>query len=262
MAEDGVMPEGSVPSRRKDHHVEAQWNRENAREIMREAHGRFEESVEFVPDEFAQPQKPASAHVALASAHYSLVKRYRKPWLLPIAAWHLWWAAVHARKAERIGLVNFDQVDVVSTILFQAPWWLGGSFGKAYRLVDIALTCVKPAGWPEMIPHTRALLEISCGKMDLAVGRRVGANTLDRAERHIREAISLRGEILNEPDQLMAQRQWCRVASAAGLFLWDNFSGEIGLEGLELVAEAAELAREVSSDQFVKIMQECSKRGV
>lgn len=249
-----------------DAHREAIWKRADVHEIMREARLRFDMVMNpgkyFRGGSFPNEAKKASAHVELASAHYSLVKRYRKPWLLHVAAWHMWRAVVHARKAEHLGLVNFDQVDVVSTILFQAPWWLGGSFGKAYRLVDIALTCVKPTGWPEMVPHTRALLEIGCGKMDLAVGRRVGANTMDRAERHFRQAISLREEILNEPDQLMAKRQWCRVASAAGFFLWDNFGGEVGLEGLQLVTEAAELAREVSPDQFAKIMQECRKRGV
>ncbi|MBX4195804.1 hypothetical protein KW796_02530 [Candidatus Parcubacteria bacterium] len=244
---------------------EAIWNRGDAREIMREARRRFR--VLMRDSEFEHTPDP---HVALASTHYSLVKRYKK--FDPRAIWHAWRAAKHANAAANLDAVSHyknitpDQADVLSTILTKVPKPLGGSLSRARSIARVALHRAE-----EMLPHTYAFLILRLAEIDLALGFAKGV-VLDK---YIR-AKSLKESVLSEEDKVMAKRQWCRIASAIGLFYIDILEEDVGryaddritCEGEELLVEALRLSREVldgrqlSRDQELKILIELRNRGI
>ncbi|MEK7112355.1 MAG: hypothetical protein AAB875_03425, partial [Patescibacteria group bacterium] len=129
-----------------DEHRKMIWQRGDARQIMREARRRFSS---------LSPQ----SQVALASAHYSLVKRYWSWWQWPLALWHMWRAWANANMAvtlvdDPVRLTS-DQIDVVTTIWIKSPGFLR-DLRRAEHLLTFALI-EKPA----MKPHTNALMLIT-----------------------------------------------------------------------------------------------------
>jgi hypothetical protein len=230
-----------------DEHKDDIWQRRSAREIMREARRRFAESVEFIPSEFEQPPKPASAHVALASAHYSLVKRYMKPrWKLPLAVWHLWRAAIHARMADKLGLQSYDQTDVVSTILVKAPRLLGGNLRRGEEIIMYALTSVSTTPEQEVMkPHTRVFLLIRLGEIDMKQSGDVRNATIyyKRAQQYV--------------EDITDEQQECRVLRSIGVFYIEHGDGfDEWQEGRFLLRNALKIARGVSQDQLEVIKAE------
>lgn len=223
-----------------DTHTEAIWNRGNAREIMREARKRFREEL--------AKGNHTSAHTALASAHYSLVKRYLSPAPIRVrhlAVWHMWRAAVHANEVRGSNL-DFDQVDVVSTILSKAPWWLGGDASTALSLVTRALINERDYGMP-MVPHTKAFFLIRRAEIYMKWGMHAiqVEGCYDAASRLL-------------PD-ITDERQKCRVLSAIGFFEFDTLGVNYGQQA---IAEALGIAHRVSRDQYDKILTEAWKRGM
>jgi hypothetical protein len=248
-----------------DQHKENIWHAKSARQIMKEARQRFsaDQEVEKNPGKYVIVMEPTtSAHVGLASTHYSLVKRYLAPeplWKRFLALWHMWRAAVHANKADQLGLKNADQVDVVSAILSKTPQWLGGNVVRAKLLIYKALA----SEFGKLNPHTRALLILSLAGIEHKEGMALDSYWV-RAR--YEEARNLKEEILSEPDNLMAKRQWIRIASTIGFYYLDLASylesgpNEHGFnvdalhyKGSDLILEALQLARKYSDDQVNKI---------
>ncbi|MBX4189043.1 hypothetical protein KW785_00425 [Candidatus Parcubacteria bacterium] len=257
-----------------DPHREAIWQREDARQIMNEARRQFEAQAHetTLVGRATAWSYPASAHVALASTHYSLVKRYMSPkWKVPLAVWHTRRAVVHAKAAISMGGLNFDQVDVVTKILSKAPSWLGGDRKAAQDLLLGAIGYV-PVAEPqdEMLAHTRALLLITLGEIE----EKMGATKLNVAKRYL-EAMFQRKLVFGESDKLMAMRQWVRIAAACGFWFYDH-RAELEVENeaaggsrllvsgfiVALLPEAYALAEELAEDQAEKIRAECQKRGL
>lgn len=207
---------------------------------------RFANSVEFYPDEPAQPPKPPSAHVALASAHYSLVKRYMSPkWKLPLAVWHLWRATSHARKADSLGLQNYDQMDVVSTILAKSPRLLGGALHYAHKILVEALYGVNVTARQEVMkPHTRALMLVSLGEIEMKLGAPLAAVRCYKSTEQVL------------PD-ITDERQKCRVMRSLGTFYVEHGEGfDEWQEGRFLLTDAIKIARVASYDQLEAIHTE------
>lgn len=250
-----------------DQHKDDIWQRGDARKIMREARVRFRRDLQVEKSPGAHlvllEQTPES-HVALASTHYSLVKRYLAPapiWMRPLAVWHMRRAVVHVKKADRLGFDNYDQVDVAATILTKAPWWLGGDINRALYLVEDALFNMEPLDeMPEMLPHTRSFLEIRMAEILMRKGR-----TPRQVARWYRSAYEREGEINSESDADMAWRQWVRIASDCGFFFYDH---GLGSEGQYLIRTALVMSRgkhgfgPSSLDQEKKILAEMHKRGL
>lgn len=188
-------------------------------------------------------ERIASAHVALASTHYSLVKRYKRA--DPRAIWHAWRAVEHARSTYKIWFSNYDQMDVVSTILSKVPRFLRGHAGLAYRVVELALVNAKPEGWEPMKPHTRAFLLIRRAEIETKLGKQAFM-----VEIYYDQARKLIPDITDE-------RQKCRILSAVGFFQFDSFGAN---RGWELIAAAIGIAHRVSKDQYEKILAEAGKR--
>lgn len=227
-----------------DAHKEAIWNRGNAREIMKGARFRFNTAGAGV-----SLDRAVEAHVALASTHYSLVKRYLSPapiWLRHLAVWHMWRAMVHAKLAFQYNVLDPDQTDVVSTILVKAPKWLGGDPHGATRLINKSLLSKK-----EMSPHTKAFLLIRYGDAGMKLGK-----PSTEVVKYYDEALRLEGTITDD-------RQRCRVLAAIAFFKIDHDPYlSSGISGTVLIREAAELAKKVSRDQYEKILVECKKRYI
>lgn len=232
-----------------DSHAEKIWQRGSARQIMEEARRRFR---------MDKWQDLTGAHVALASAHYSLVKRYLGSWWQrPLAAWHMWRAVLHAKKAHvlsgrtREGMLKANLADVVTRIYTVAPSWLGGDPRTAERLLEFTLD----SRYPEadfMKPHARALMLITLGDLKWRQGSTVAWEHYDKA-RELIPAI----EAEDSPDR---EKQLVRVMSAVGFFYYDHGHEELREEGEELINEAANLAGRHSADQFLKIGSEWAKR--
>jgi hypothetical protein len=215
------------------------------------------------------------AYVALASDHYSLIKRYNDSWWKkPLAVWHAWRAAANATAVITLRFVSqwsSDQVDVVSRILAKVPPQLGGDRIVALSLLNTVLYLkVDPA----MKPHTRALM--LCTLADI-----LPCTSPEEAVKRVeiyREAIAFRDQILAEPDKLMARRQWVRIASSVG-FRFIDFGDEeaagkhsdiiFSSPGCDLVKDALYYARwpqesgeDTSDDQRRAILEELQKRGL
>ena len=226
-----------------DKHGESIWNRGDARKIMREARKRFSSDTD-----------PVSAHCGLASAHYSLVKRYVRPapiWLWHLAIWHMWRAAVHAKRAHKLGLDKADQVDVVSRILLKVPRWLGGGPKLAAKIAQLALQYDAHNEQAEMLPHTRALL-----LMTLAECQERRGGSLRDGFSYCRQALDLEADIRKEKERRIALQQLCRVKKQAGAFYLRHPENIIDLGfGRHLLYEAELLAMDVSRDQLLEIHQ-------
>lgn len=231
-----------------DAHTEMIWQRGSARQIMREAHKRFQDTLE---------DSPEAARVALASAHYSVAKRYlRFWWQRPLAAWHMLQAASHAEivcELRDLGWFKFtaDQVDVIATILSKVPSWLGGNSERARRYLEDAL-------WRHddeypMKPHTRALMLITLGGIE---SRRVGVS---QAKEYYERARKLIPEIETEdsPDR---ERQLVRVMAGVAFFEYDHELEKYFAR--KMIGRARDLAEKVSPDQAEKIRAECLRRGI
>lgn len=225
-----------------DAHKEAIWNRGNAREIMKEARKRY-----------GGRSNSASFSTTLASTHYSLVKRYVAPapiWLRCLAVWHMWRAVVHVRKAHRLGSDSYSQLLVVAEILTRAPRWLGGSPRLAIQISEDALAYAAsaPNEMAEMVPHDEALFHVA-----LAQAREKNGTFLQDVEVGYRIAVSLKERILAEPDREMAEKQWVRIAFAAGIWYHTRNWRSYQRDGADLIREAHRLAESVSLDQLEKI---------
>ncbi len=227
---------------------------------MKEARMRFSRSFEHNGYNFSYP---TGAYVELASTHYSLVKRYISPapiWKRYLALWHMRKAVIHVRQAEMSGLSDYNQIDVVSTILRKAPRWLGGSPMRALQLIEKALgySDQAPNESAEMFPHTRALLLVGLGECELIIGLQ-----LTRAACRFDDALALENKIFAESDKEMAQRQWVRILFAVGIFFFDNpITRETKAKSVHCLTRARVLAKQSSFDQYKKISQECAKRGL
>jgi len=225
------------------------WQRGSARKIMRETRKWFRtNAIEDLP----------SAYIALASAHYSLVKRYvNRWWKKPLAVWHVWRAAWNVNIALAVAGGNtsrfgVDQIDVITTILAKAPSWLGGDCVCALSLLNSALYLNVPAG-DTMKPHTRALMLITLGDLEWNVGNS------ELARRHYDEARKLISaiEIEGSPDR---ELQLIRVLKKVGFFYFDDSYESDRYFGEKLLTRALELAREFSKDQTEEILAEWKKR--
>ncbi len=237
-----------------DANREAIWNRGKAKEIMWEA--RFQYEVTMLTEVRGEDK----AHTQLASAHYSLIKRYLSPaplWMRFLALWHMWRAVVHAKKVK--SFKDYNTVDVVSAIFAKAPRWFGDELlRKSHSLAYEALSGKK------MLPHTRAFLLIRCGETEIKLG-----SSLDEVRRYYEAAAQLKDSIVTETDGVMASRQWCRIAQSIGQYYWDlaekthKFSGEsLAFKGSMYMKEALVYARKYSPDQEMKILSELKRRNM
>lgn len=233
-----------------DKHGEAIWERKSPRMIMKEARRRF--GVLTHDSEFANSATP---HVGLASAHYSLVKSYLSHWWQkPLAVWHVWGAVAHAKNAYRLGLENAEQADVVSRILLKAPKRLGGDVELAEKIAgDAIYSPVSPMEPDYILPHTHALLLITLGECRAARGHFVIANL------QMDHALQLEPAILAEPDQLMAERQLCRILTSIGVFACEHGYLIDWAKGMRLLNRAYAIALRVSNGQALKISAEINR---
>lgn len=230
-------------------HSDAIWQREDARKIMREARKRFRNE---------RRENPVAAHVALASDHYSLIKRHTNAWWRkPLALWHAWCAAWNANRADDIvgdpTTLTLDQIDVITTIWAKVPEWLDGKPLRARQLLEFALDHHRER--ESMKPHTRALMLTTLGDIKYRLGE------VDAAWRFYHETESLMPVIETE-DSEDRERQLVRVLTTVGFFYYDHAGGNLRLDGLTFVRRALILARRVSTDQEEKIRVECRKRGL
>ncbi len=221
-----------------DEHREMIWQRGDAREIMKEARKRFRNPIVI----------SVGKYTALASVHYSLVKRYTGlQW--SIALWHLWWALKHARTAFVLGITSYDQADVVSRILSRG---FSRDRRRAKEILEQVLKYVPASESAEMVPHTRALMLCTLGKIKYDLG------DTDAGWRHFSEARELLPAIRDEesPDR---EQQLVRVMVAVGFFFWEHGGGPIKSDGSHLIWMALNLACRVSKDQEMKIRARARK---
>jgi hypothetical protein len=242
-----------------DEHKANIWQRGDARKIMEEERKRFKNVWQF--DAENEGHRPVSAYVSLASTHYSLVKRYLSPapiWMRPLAVWHMWRAAVHAKSADKLTLNTPEQIDVVSRILMKAPRFLGGNLKRAHKLVTSALDYV-PVSEPqdEILPHTRALMLCTLGELEFALG-----GDFSEASQHMIDALKLADEMMKESDELQAKRQFIRVQKSVGLFFADNGeTAQIRRKGRDYLTDAYWLADETAAvDQREEIDELINQR--
>ena len=224
------------------------WQRDSAREIMREARKNFR---------IARGQKGAVAYTSLASAHYSLAGRYKEHfWQYPMAAWHMFAAASHAIYAaniiEQVTIrYSSNEADVISRILARVPAWLGGDKLHAKRILYHFLDT--PTA--DILPHTKALMFITLGEIEWKQGSKTAARD------SYRQAKSLVTEIERE-DSEDRKKQLVRVVSAIGFFEYDHGPTLGRYFAKKVIKRTLDLARQVSKDQERKILAECRKRGI
>ena len=182
--------------------------------------------------------------VELAVRHYSLVKQYMAPrWKTPLAAWHLWRAAVHAKLATW-SLIEGDQVDVVSRILFKAPRWLGGNRDLARALLESELSPLRSA--PRTQPHTRALMYITLGEIMLDM------KYLAEGKAHFSEARAMEPFISDD-------KQRCAVLIALGNFYLEH---DHDVDGMEFLERAIPLAVNHAPDQVPEIRGSLARNSI
>ncbi|MBI2086864.1 MAG: hypothetical protein HYT69_01710 [Candidatus Zambryskibacteria bacterium] len=220
------------------------WQRGSAREIMREARERFRDSIGL----------PAGKHVALASVHYSLTKRYLdRWWQIPLAWWHSWRAVIHARKAYAMGVTDYNQADVVSRILSKG---ITRDRRRAMEILQQVLSYIPASESAELLPHARALMLCTLGELEWRRG-----NT-HLARRNYYDALQLVPAIEQELSD-DRERQLVRVLKAIVFFYLDHGdSNDIYMLGVELLKRTLELTRRVSKDQEEKVLAGCRRRGI
>src|SRR3989344_2801668 len=153
-----------------------------------------------------------AAHVALASAHHSLVKRYRTLLGWPLALWHISRAVLNVNRAAAYRHRSFgrpfttDEVDVVARVWARAPSWLGGNAVRAKWLIGDALTRPGPVK-----PHTHALLLLTLGDIEYRLKNADKAWACYR----VAEEYVLAIELEESEDR---ERQLVRVLSTLGFF--------------------------------------------
>lgn len=225
------------------------WQRGSSRQIMKVARAKYREEQRV--DDSARAD--ISTRVALASVHYSLVKRYMGLWL-PFALWHMWRAIVQAEKAYGNGLRKFsvDQIDVITTIWLKAPKIFGDRRLLAERALSYALN--RHPDRASTKPHTRALLLLTYADLHQSFGRKALARD------HIEEV----GEIIKEYSSLIEIRQFIRILSKIGFFYIDYPRDVDDLyKGKVMVSDALTMAGSgVDKDQEEKIRHEFRKRGI
>ena len=230
-----------------DAHREMIWQRGPKQEVLREEHRRFRASMKT---------DLVSAHVSLASVYATLAGQY-SGWRRVYAVWYAWRAVHNAKDADRItchkpGGLKADQADVVSAILAKAPWWVGGNSRQAVDIAQYSLY-VHPDRH-QMKPHTRALLEITIGRV---YEKR---KEISFAEVHFGRACDLFAEIEGE-DSDDRDCQLVRVASSVAFFYLNHRLGDRYWAN-KLLTRSLELADRVSRDQAEKIRAEMRKRGL
>lgn len=227
------------------------WQRGDAYKIMKEARRRFQ-VLTIDPESANEPER----FVMMASAHYSLVKRYGGLFL-PLGVYHMWRATVNARKAlhsQRVRDISYNEADVICAILSKSPNWLGGDKEQAYQIIQTILR--KPGDAGNILPHTKALMHITLAQILQGWGKVI------EAREHIVEARDLVHEIPNEPSK-DRDFQYVRVRFAIDLFLYDH--GNYPERKVAQFAFKRDLERAVHvgvRDQELKILAEVKKRGV
>lgn len=221
------------------------WQRGSAREIMREARLRYRESWE---------KDPAGAHVALASTHYSLVKRYVESWWQwPLGLWHLRGAVFHANQATNSGVLStFEQVDVCSTILSKSLSRRDREKAEVLvvkALVSLPLHAVSVG----VKSHTHALLWCTLGEVRLKNGDMVSASTA--FSRALGLVKSIEEEISEDREE-----QLSRVLAKIGFFVYDHVDRGTGVYYLKRAYGAA--WNRGATDQVEKVKAGCRKRGI
>jgi|SRR3989344_2333103 len=229
------------------------WQRGSAHAIMKEARKNFNRTSLI---------DPMDAHIAFASVHYSMIKRYREHWWqLPLAFWHLLQAVSFADYAidgeESYGEgdpVTADQLDVLTTIWSKSPAWM-----NRRRYAELALGYALSSDHPEansMKSHTRALMLIRLGEIEYGFGN------LEGSRGRIRQAENLVHLIKNEPSDDREQ-QLVRVLFGIGAFYREHHSGKTEfLWAQDYIEQALDLADKVSKDQAAKIRAWRRKLGV
>lgn len=197
-----------------------------------------------------------SAHIALASVHWSQVSQYAFTFYLkPLASWHVWRATSNVKVALlKLGVkvdeyFNSDQIEVAARILAKSPQWLGGDRVLAHSVLT---TVLMKRLFHKMKPHTRALLMITLAEIDASWGK------IESGIRHMQDARFLIKEIEVE-DCDDREQQLVRVLSAVGFFLFDHERNE---EYYWMIVRARELARRVAPSQLPKIEHERKVRGM
>jgi hypothetical protein len=207
-----------------DQHKQMIWQGGPARQIMAEARKRFRDAR----------YNPKSAHVVLASTHYSLIKRYKHIWWQkPLAAWHAWRAADNATLAlvrQPNSRLTSDEVDVISRIMAKVPEKLGGDPQVAMSLLYDRLFIVTDS---QMSTHTRALMLVTLAEIEWTLG--------------------------GEARKRAWEKQRVRVMKSVGFFQYFHGGAAERYYAERMVAEAAQLADQVSPDQAASIRQEMLK---
>jgi tetratricopeptide (TPR) repeat protein len=213
-----------------------QWNRGSAFEIMLEALSAFKE---------AEKANPVGAHISLSSVHWTLAGR------MTIATpWHMYQAVKNVRaalqRAKEFKNFSANQIDVLSTIMFKTPWWLGGDAHVAEFAIQYALSFF------EMKPHTRALMYCNLGDHYDSIGSQKQAVHAYAEARKLQTAI----EFEDSDDR---EFQLIRVRSKVGFFHY-----KIGMRhiGAFLIYKAHASALRISEDQRQKIEDECRRRQI
>jgi len=226
-------------------HSENIWQRESARQIMRESRNRLKEAL--------GTKKEVSARIQLASDEYALWKRYYNFICLPLLVWHVVGSCWQVRRAIDLAWkwgypLNPDQLDVLATILRKAPRPLK-DLNAASILLNSGL--LNPHAF-EMKPHTTAFLWIGTAEVEMARGM-----SSERAESYYQKVLEIRPRILDK-------RQACRVdAAIAFFFLGMKNADQMQLSiGRASLISAFRLAKETSRDQLLKLIAECKKRNI
>lgn len=199
-----------------------------------------------------------SACSSLASAHYSLIKRYSETWFKkPVALWHFLLAVSSALRAVSESTekrpLTANEADVVTRILSKTPSWL--AFGS-----DVAVPIINEVLYQrsdqKTSPHTRALLLLTMAEMQRKRGQYFEAVRLANL------ALQLQGAI-QEEDSYDREYQLIRVWSEIGFLFYDCREKFAPVGGRGLIRRALVLSRELGvRDQEEKIESELKRRGI
>ncbi|MBI1974295.1 MAG: hypothetical protein HYS51_00315 [Candidatus Zambryskibacteria bacterium] len=140
--------------------------------------------------------------------------------------------------------LSADQIDVCATIWSKAPIWLGGDVERAKDAIDFILnrfpdTTIKP--------HTKALMHITLGNIELSAKRRGEAFAQFRAAERLVTIIE-------------DEKQLVRVLAAIG-FSYLAIGKDL-LTSRSFLIKALSLAERVSKDQEEKIRTELKRRKI
>jgi len=238
-----------------DQHIENIWHRRSTWKIVRGARWRFKGVMKSRKLTVAGQ---VSAHTALASDYYSLVKRYVNWWGFPLAIIFMWRAAFHrdrAYEAVKLSYLHPNKLDVLQTIYRRLPWpWK--NMVRAMECIEAGLF-ENHANGPGPLPHTLALLWVGLAECRIAFGAK-----LPMVREAYHRALSLESAIMAEQDKLMAERQLCRVLKSAGDFFARHDDWSEQHQGIRLLERALSIAERVSRDQAVAVKKElvCQKK--